>query len=114
MAVHCRELQRQLLDQEALLDDQLLERLDIARERARRHEGIMACVARAGNPAIRLLSHPMRVGFAACGAARVSRQSIPSRRLISCAAVTDTLPSFAAGQVNDPFSIRLCAINSLE
>lgn len=108
MALHRGELQRQLLDQEPLLDDQLLQRLNVVGEQVRRHAAIMPCVAWDGNPAaLDFLPQPTRVGCAACCAARVSRQSIPSSRLMSCAAVTETLPSFAAGQVNDPFSMRL-------
>ena len=35
------------------------------------------------------------------------RQSIPSSRQASCEAVSDTMPSFAEGQTNRPFSSRL-------
>ena len=35
------------------------------------------------------------------------RQSIPSRRQANCAAVSDTMPSFAEGQMKRPFSSRL-------
>jgi hypothetical protein len=35
------------------------------------------------------------------------RQSIPSTNIDSCAAVSDTLPSFACGHTKRPFSSRL-------
>ena len=51
-----------------------------------------------------LLAYPtLRGRHVFCGI----RQSIPSSSIDNCAGVTLTLPSFAAGQTNRPFSRRL-------